>query len=350
MARSNWDLFPLRAGFVVLVGVIAAFLRPFGLPPLIAGLAGALFAVILNLLEHRVQNARLTSIIGACFGSAAGAIVGLLLVALMDPYGLLAVRTALFFRLLGPLVCGFTGLLVGIAKSDLINLNAFGIANKEHREAILLKVLDTSVLIDGRIAEIAEAGFLDGHLVVPQFVLHELQSIADSADTARRNRGRRGLDVVSQLQKMTQVTVEISPADYPAAGQVDLKLIEEAKSRRAKLVTNDFNLNKLAQVQGISVLNINELAGALRPVVLPGETMRIFILKEGKEHGQGIAYLEDGTMVVVENARRYISRTVDAVVTSVLQTTAGKMIFTKLDDRTHPISEPRSAVAGSSSA
>ncbi len=273
----------------------------------------------------------------------------------IDTADFLSLRTALFFRLSIPLACGFTGLLVGLAKSDLTNeivsrVSPFRLANQQRRNLLAPKLLDTSVLIDGRIADIVEAGFLDGCLVIPEFVLHELQSIADSADSARRNRGRRGLDIVSRLQKLTQVTVEISPVDYPAIREVDLKLIEAAKSRHAQVVTNDFNLNKLAQVQSIGVLNINELAGALRPVVLPGESMRIFILKEGKEHGQGIAYLEDGTMVVVENARRQVSKTVDAIVTSVLQTTAGKMIFTKLDDRAHPISEPRSAVAGSTSA
>jgi uncharacterized protein YacL len=168
---------------------------------------------------------------------------------------------------------------------------------------------------------------------VPQFVLHELQTIADSSDSARRNRGRRGLDVVQRLQKTPGVRIDVSGQDFPAIREVDLKLIEMAKVRHAKIVTNDFNLNKLAQVQGVQVLNINELANALRPVVLPGESMRVFILKEGKEYNQGVAYLEDGTMVVVDNAKRLISKTVDVTVTSVLQTTAGKMIFGKYDER-----------------
>jgi uncharacterized protein YacL len=210
------------------------------------------------------------------------------------------------------------------------------------------KILDTSVLIDGRIAEVAEAGFLDGILIVPQFVLHELQLVADSADSARRNRGRRGLDIVQRLQKIPVVHLELSTQDFPNVREVDLKLIEWAKWRKAKIVTNDFNLNKLAQVQGVAVLNLNELANALKPVVLPGESMRVFVLKEGKEFNQGVAYLDDGTMVVVDNARRQVSKTVDITVTSVLQTTAGKMIFGKYDDRNHPAGQERAAAATNS--
>ena len=189
------------------------------------------------------------------------------------------------------------------------------------------KILDTSVIIDGRVADICEAGFLDGTLVVPQFVLRELQQVADSADTMRRNRGRRGLDILQKIQKMTGVEVIVSDLDFPEIREVDLKLIELARTLHGKIVTNDFNLNKVAQLRGVGVLNINELANAMRPVVLPGEVMTVFILKEGKEYNQGVAYLDDGTMVVVDNARRLINKTIDIVVTSVLQTTAGKMIF-----------------------
>lgn len=346
MTRSTWDTLFLRAGFVALVGIIAAFFRPFGLSFFASALTGTAIAVVLNLLELRIRQARLTSILGACIGSAIGGLIGLLFVLLVNPNFFVDVRTALFFRLLVPLTCGFLGLLVGIAKSDLIDPHAIGLFSKTSAANTDIKLLDTSVLIDGRIAEIVEAGFLEGNLVIPQFVLHELQLVADSADSARRNRGRRGLDVVSRLQKMPEVSLEVSSIDFPAVREVDLKLIEAAKTRGGTIVTNDFNLNKLAQVQGLSVLNINELANALRPIVLPGETMRVFILKEGKEYGQGVAYLEDGTMVVVDNARRLISKTVDVVVTSVLQTTAGKMIFAKFDERAHPSGESRSAAAG----
>ena len=209
-------------------------------------------------------------------------------------------------------------------------------------------MLDTSVLIDGRISDIVESGFLEGPLVIPRFVLNELQAIADSADSTRRARGRRGLDVVRKLQSLPNLKTEVSSQDFPATREVDLKLIEFAKLYPAKIVTNDFNLSKLAQVQGIHILNINELASSLKPIVLPGETMRVFILKEGKEQSQGIAYLDDGTMVVVDNARRLISKNVDIVVTSVLQTTAGKMIFGRYDERSHSESRQVSVSAASS--
>jgi uncharacterized protein YacL len=202
----------------------------------------------------------------------------------------------------------------------------------------LSRLCDTSVIIDGRLADICEAGFIEGRLVVPQFVLRELQHIADSADSVRRQRGRRGLDVLKRLQAIPGVSVEISEEDAPQAPDVDTKLIELARSTGAKILTNDFNLNKVAKVRGVEVLNINELANALRPVVLPGENMRVLILKEGKEQNQGIAYLDDGTMVVVDNARRHISKTIDITVTSVLQTTAGKMIFGRYEGQ-QPSSE-----------
>jgi len=168
---------------------------------------------------------------------------------------------------------------------------------------------------------------MDGTLVIPQFVLKELQLVADSSDSMKRNRGRRGLDILQKIQKMAGVDVTISDMDFPDVREVDLKLIELARTLQGKIVTNDFNLNKVAQLRGVEVLNINELANSLKPVVLPGEIMKVFILKEGKEYNQGVAYLDDGTMVVVDNARKMIGRTIDVVVTSVLQTTAGKMIF-----------------------
>ncbi len=194
------------------------------------------------------------------------------------------------------------------------------------------KILDTSVIIDGRIADICETGFIDGTLLIPQFVLKELQLVADSADSLKRNRGRRGLDILQKIQKMSGIEVMISDLDYPEVREVDLKLIELARTLQGKIVTNDFNLNKVAQLRGVDVLNINELANSLKPVVLPGEIMKVFILKEGKEYNQGVAYLDDGTMVVVDNARKMISKTIDVVVTSVLQTTAGKMIFGRFID------------------
>jgi uncharacterized protein YacL len=201
-------------------------------------------------------------------------------------------------------------------------------------------VLDTSVIIDGRVADICETGFMDGTLVIPQFVLRELQQVADSADSLKRNRGRRGLDILQKIRKTSGLDITVSEVDFPDVKEVDLKIIELAKSLNGKIVTNDFNLNKVAQLRGVQVLNINELANALKPVVLPGEFMRVFILKEGKEYSQGVAYLDDGTMVVVDNARKSIGKNVDITVTSVLQTTAGKMIFGKAIEQPQPTPTP----------
>jgi uncharacterized protein YacL len=241
------------------------------------------------------------------------------------------------------LIFGYVGTAVGARKGELLSVGSRPSKAHESDNELPLKILDTSVIIDGRIADVAETGFLDGVLLVPQFVLRELQLVADSSDSAKRNRGRRGLDILQRIQKMAQVSVRIVEDDFPAVREVDLKLIELAKMNNGKIVTNDFNLNKVAQLRGVEVLNINELANSLRPVVLPGETMRVFILKEGKEYGQGVAYLDDGTMVVVDNARRMISKTIDVTVTSVLQTTAGKMIFGKHDERVQVVTPERSA-------
>jgi uncharacterized protein YacL len=277
-------------------------------------------------------------------GSVAGAALGLLVVFVLRQAALAEGPHGGFLRLIVPLVAAYIGLLLGVWKAEHLALG-FIPAKSTNLGPSVAKILDTSVLIDGRIADIGESGFVEGRLLVPRFVLHELQLVADSSDSAKRNRGRRGLDVVQRLQKLTRIQLEISSQDFPAVREVDLKLIELAKALGAKIVTNDFNLNKLAQVQGLEVLNINELANALRPVVLPGETMRVFILKEGKEHNQGVAYLDDGTMVVVDNARRMISKTIDVVVTSVLQTTAGKMIFGRFDDRAQSGPDSRSSAA-----
>jgi uncharacterized protein YacL len=192
------------------------------------------------------------------------------------------------------------------------------------------KILDTSVIIDGRIADICETGFLEGPLIVPQFVLKELQHIAGSPDSIKRNRGRRGLDILQRIQKNVDMTVRIVDHDFPKIREVDTKLVALGQALKGKVLTNDFNLNKVAELQGVPVLNVNQLANAVKPVVLPGEVMNVHILKEGKEYGQGVAYLDDGTMVVVDNAKRYVGKHIDVIVTSVLQTTAGRMIFTRL--------------------
>ncbi len=233
----------------------------------------------------------------------------------------------------------YLGLTVGSAKLDIPRFSSLPAAPPASHEDSRVKILDTSVIIDGRIADIIETGFLSGPIMIPQFVLRELQLVADSSDSLKRNRGRRGLDILQKLQKNPKSLIEINEDDFAQVREVDMKLIELAKAYHGQIVTNDFNLNKVAQLRGIQVLNINELANALRPVVLPGEIMRVFILKEGKEHTQGVAYLDDGTMVVVEGARRMISKTIDITVTSVLQTTAGKMIFGRYDERHHVVHE-----------
>ena len=194
------------------------------------------------------------------------------------------------------------------------------------------KVLDTSVIIDGRIADVCQAGFLEGTLLIPQYVLRELQQIADSADPLKRNRGRRGLDVLQRLQRMPGVRTELHDLDFPQIREVDRRLIETARAVGGAVVTNDYNLNKVAELHGVRVLNVNELANALRPVYLPGESLQVQVLREGKEAGQGVAYLDDGTMVVIEQGKKYIGQTVTVTVTSVLQTAAGRMIFSRLGD------------------
>jgi uncharacterized protein YacL len=225
------------------------------------------------------------------------------------------------------IVLPYLGLVMGAKQGEWLEparlVSLFRATGPQRR----YKILDTSVIIDGRICDVCETGFVDGTLVIPQFVLKELQLVADSADSLKRNRGRRGLDILQKIQKMSGIEVVISDMDFPDVKEVDLKLIELARALQGKIVTNDFNLNKVAQLRGVAVLNVNELANSLKPVVLPGEIMKVFILKEGKEYNQGVAYLDDGTMVVVDNARKMISKTIDIVVTSVLQTTAGKMIF-----------------------
>jgi uncharacterized protein YacL len=330
------DLFIIRIVFITVVAVACYHLRPFGLaafPAWMAGCLGIGIGAVIVWFEARLRLISLKRLIGAVIGSILG-ILGAYLFSVVIKNSILHSETQRFLMLMVMLLMSYVGLIVGANKGDLLNLAALGgIFGAEKQGRKSFKILDTSVIIDGRIADIAETGFLDGIVVIPQFVLRELQLVADSADSLKRNRGRRGLDILQRIQKIVTVSVQIVEDDFPTVREVDLKLIELAKAYEAKIITNDFNLNKVAQLQGVEVLNINELANALKPIVLPGETMRVFILKEGKEYNQGVAYLDDGTMVVVDNARKLIGKNVDIAVTSVLQTTAGKMIFGKFDDR-----------------
>ena len=348
------DLVLVRVLFVLIVAVACYLIQPFGLSKQYDAGLGLLIGLGVILFEWRLRLVSLKRLIGAAIGSILG-IMGAYLFALILKSVVTDGPTQRFLELMVMLLMAYVGLIVGANKGDLLNLNALGgIFGGEKQGKKSYKILDTSVIIDGRVADIAETGFLDGIIVIPQFVLRELQLVADSADSLKRNRGRRGLDILQRLQKVASLNIQIVEDDFPAVREVDLKLIELAKLYEGKIITNDFNLNKVAQLQGVEVLNINELANSLKPIVLPGETMRVFILKEGKEYNQGVAYLDDGTMVVVDNARKMISKTIDIQVTSVLQTTAGKMIFGKWDERSAPVrtepvrsSPPPSAPAAS---
>jgi uncharacterized protein YacL len=323
----------IRLLFVVVVAATCYVIGPFRLTQIQDAGVGAAVGLAIVLFEWQLRRVSLKQLIGAAIGSLLG-ICGAYLFSLVIRSSVPAGNTQSFLQILVMLLMAYVGLIVGANKGDLLNLAALGgVFGGEKQSKKSYKILDTSVIIDGRIADIAETGFLDGIIVTPQFVLRELQLVADSADSLKRNRGRRGLDILQRLQKIATLQIQIVEDDFPAVREVDLKLIELAKLYEGKIITNDFNLNKVAQLQGVQVLNINELANSLKPIVLPGETMRVFILKEGKEYNQGVAYLDDGTMVVVDNARKMIGKTIDVSVTSVLQTTAGKMIFGKWDER-----------------
>jgi uncharacterized protein YacL len=342
-AGSFWDILAFRLIFVVVCTAAGYHFQPFNLTPVDGGIAGLLFSVAVILFELRLRKASLRRLIGAAVGSILG-ILGAYLISLIFTHTTIPISTRSFFSLAIFLVMTYIGLVLGANKGDMLNLQAFGgVFGSERSMRHSMKLLDTSVIIDGRVADIADAQFLDGTIIIPQFVLRELQLVADSADPLKRQRGRRGLEVLQRIQKMAHLEVQIAEDDFAQIADVDMKLIELAKRYDAKVVTNDFNLNKVATLQGIEVMNVNLLANALKPVVLPGETMRVFVLREGKEYNQGVAYLDDGTMVVVDGARKMINKTIDISVTSVHQTTAGKMIFGRYDERGEQV--PRSVPA-----
>jgi uncharacterized protein YacL len=330
-----------RILFVAAVAYAAAVLRPLALNPALNIAFALALALLVVLFESRLRETAVTRILGALLGCAIG-----LALARTIASGLFWAdsgdRRVEFLHSFVLIVLPYLGLVLGGKHGEWLEPQRLVSLFRATGPARGYKILDTSVIIDGRIADVCETGFMDGTLVVPQFVLKELQLVADSSDSLKRNRGRRGLDILQKIQKMAGVDVTVSDIDFPDVREVDLKLIELARTLPGKIVTNDFNLNKVAQLRGVEVLNVNELANSLKPVVLPGESMKVFILKEGKEYNQGVAYLDDGTMVVVDNARRLIGKTIDIVVTSVLQTTAGKMIFGRYIDATGqaPIGQP----------
>ena len=342
------DIIVIRAVFVLILVGAGFFIQPIpaslanavGLPgSVLSGVIALILAVGIIFFELRIRQASLKTLIGAAIGSTLG-IIGAALIGFLITVQKWDTSVQSFATVALTMFMAYVGLMVGAAKGDYLDLGALGgILSDRSTTKLAYKILDTSVIIDGRVADIAETGFIGGTILIPEFVLRELQQIADSSDSAKRNRGRRGLDILQRIQKNGSLDVQVWEGDFPNVREVDLKLIELGKLLNSPIVTNDFNLNKVAHLRGVDVLNINELANTLKPVVLPGETMRVFVLKEGKEYNQGVAYLDDGTMVVVDNARRLIGKNVDLIVTSVLQTTAGKMIFGRAEDNQKP--DPR---------
>jgi len=328
LVSSGYVLRPVSGAWLASTGFVSEPLAS----KITSAIAAAFIALAIIFFEVRIRRASLKTLIGAAVGSIMGIIGAYLIGSLISRQESLAVAPEMktFLTLALTFFMAYVGLMVGAAKGDYLDLSALGGIFSDKTMRRDYKILDTSVIIDGRIADVAETGFLGGTIVIPQFILRELQQVADSPDSSKRQRGRRGLDMLNRLQNNNALDIQIVETDFPAVREVDLKLIELGKQLDAVIVTNDFNLNKVAQLRGVNVLNINELANALKPVVLPGEAMRVFILKEGKEYNQGVAYLDDGTMVVVDNARKLIGRNAEIAVTSVLQTTAGKMIFGRL--------------------
>jgi len=317
----------VKWALVILLSIVAALIGYTLAPPLISGIIQ-----VAKRLENFLNKIPAHDLVGG----AVGLIIGLIIANL---FGISFYRFPIvgpYLSVLASLVLGYLGWSVGTKKrEDLLAVLVNWRAGKDKEKTGRLefrpryKILDTSVIIDGRIADICKSGFIDGVLLIPQFVLEELRHIADSSDLLKRNRGRRGLDILNRIQKELNVKVKIDDRDFDDLQEVDSKLIRLAQLVGGDIITNDYNLNKVAELQGVRVLNINELANAVKPIVLPGEEMTVQVIKDGKEVGQGIGYLDDGTMIVVENGKRYIGQTISVLVTSVLQTAAGRMIFAK---------------------
>ncbi len=294
--------------------------------------AGAVIALIIILLEKAMGKVSLRGLSAAVFGLVLALIVSRFLTDAIDLIPDLDPGIGSVLKLALVLILSYLGMVFAMRGRDEFNLIIPYVKFNRQDQKDNVLILDTSVIIDGRILDICQTKFLEGRFVVPRFVLKELQRIADSSDALKRNRGRRGLDVLNKLKKIPSINIRIQEEDFQEISAVDEKLVKLAKVMGGKVLTNDFNLNKVAEFQDVTILNINELANALRPVVLPRETLEVRLVKEGKEHDQAIGYLEDGTMVVVDNGRRHLGNTEKVVVTSVLQTSAGRMIFAKLSD------------------
>lgn len=328
------NLIWIRILFIIICGLVGIQLgAAYAVPPndtyvmvgLGIGIVGALVIIITEILMRRTS---VTGLSAAVFGLIYGLIMAVLVSFALNMVPMSAVlRSSL--RVVLMLVFCYLGMVIAMRGKDEFNLVIPYVRLARQEMSTELIILDTSVIIDGRITDISQTKFVEGRFLIPRFVLKELQQIADSKDSLKRNRGRRGLEVLSKIQKNPHVDVRIHEDDFPDLADVDAKLIKLAKILNAKIFTNDFNLSKVAELQGIKVLNINELANALKPIVLPGEMLEVKIVKEGKEHNQGIGYLDDGTMIVVENGKQLLGQTIKSTVTSVLQTTAGRMIFAK---------------------
>ncbi len=295
------------------------------------GIIGLLAALLILSIEWSLRKLPAKGLISGSLGLLMGLILAHFISQTILTYPF-DTRIALFLRVGISLSLGYLGMVVAWRKREEFRFffPHLDIIRSEHKK----KILDTSVIIDGRIADIAESGFIEGSLVIPKFVLQEVQKIADSPDPLKRARGRRGLDILARIQKNSSIEVIIEDKDYPDIKEVDAKLIQLAKDLPGKIVTNDYNLNKVAKLQNVDVLNINELANAVKPVILPNEIIKVKIVKEGKEPRQGIAYLDDGTMVVVDDARYHLGEEIEVGVTSVLQTSSGRMIFGKITSTT----------------
>jgi len=320
-AMTGFDYPSYLIGLFVFGGIFAGI---FSGPPVLRG-----FKTTRKRITQTLLKTPTSELIGGIIGLVIGWIIALVI-------SIPLLRLPLvgdYLPIVLGLLLGYLGLIVGTRKREDFS-QAFSRSNLERfnsktRLEAIPKILDTSVIIDGRIADITRSGFLEGDLIVPGFVLEELQHIADSSDVLKRNRGRRGLDILNKIQKEPYSTVRILEKDYSEINEVDSKLVKLAKDISGKVVTNDYNLNKVCELHGVFVLNINELANSVKPVVLPGEELQVQVIKDGKEQGQGVAYLDDGTMIVVDGGRRFIGEMVCVLVTSVLQTAAGRMIFAK---------------------
>ena len=332
----------LRILFIVLfvgLGYISQFqwLFPFQFPHghWVGAAVGLCLAVLVLLIDAFFKRFTVRNILSILLGIALGLLVHRLFMAVAG-YADLSPETKQQIGIISAMMFSYLGAVIMLRGQDEFNLLIpfVKLEGKGPGEELIL--LDTSVIIDGRIADIAETHFLSGRLILPRFVLKELQLIADSSDPLKRARGRRGLDILNRIKKNPHLDVKIQEMDFPEFSTVDAKLVKLGQVLGAKVFTNDYNLNKVAELQGIKVLNINELANAVKPVVMPGEAMQVKILKEGKEHDQGVAYLNDGTMVVVDNGRRKIGQTLNVIITSVLQTQAGRMIFAKPAEAEEP--------------